>query len=105
MPATLYMALLLALLVLVLAGVVLSAHRRREREQREHLRAIREREEKLRLAFQNASYEGFGSVTCSFGVTEFHPEDSRLSLLARADAAMYKAKDWGRNQVMTENLD
>jgi PAS domain-containing protein len=44
------MALLLALLVLVLAGVVLSAHRRREREQREHLRALREREEKLRLA-------------------------------------------------------
>jgi diguanylate cyclase (GGDEF)-like protein/PAS domain S-box-containing protein len=50
MPATHYMALLLALLVLVLAGVVLAAHRRREREQREHLRALREREEKLRLA-------------------------------------------------------
>lgn len=61
--------------------------------------------EKLRLAFQNASYEGFGSVTCSFGVTEFHSEDSRFSLLARADAAMYKAKAWGRNQVMTESLD
>ena len=50
MPATHYMALLLALLVLVLAGVVLTGHRRREREQREHLRALREREEKLRLA-------------------------------------------------------
>ena len=50
MPVSHYMALSLALLVLVLAGVVLSAHRRREREQREHLRALREREEKLRLA-------------------------------------------------------
>ena len=50
MPASHFMALLLALLVLVLAGVVLTGHRRREREHREHLRALREREEKLRLA-------------------------------------------------------
>ena len=50
MPVSHYMALSLALLVLVLAGVLLSGHRRREREHREHLRAIREREEKLRLA-------------------------------------------------------
>ena len=50
MPVTHYMALLLALLVLALAGVVLAGHRRREREQREHLRAMREREEKLRLS-------------------------------------------------------
>lgn len=44
------MALLLALLVLLLAGVLLAGHRRRERDQREHLRAMREREEKLRLS-------------------------------------------------------
>ena len=50
MPVTHYMALMLALLVLALAGVVLAGHRRREREQREHLRAMREREEKLRLS-------------------------------------------------------
>ena len=43
MPVTHYTALLLALLVLALAGLVLSGHRRREREQREHLRAMRER--------------------------------------------------------------
>ena len=55
MPATHYMALLLALLVLVLAGVVLGGHRRREREQREHLRELREREEKLRLALWASS--------------------------------------------------
>ena len=58
MPVTHYMALLLALLVLALAGVVLSGHRRREREQREHLCAMREREEKLRLALW-ASNESF----------------------------------------------
>ena len=50
MPVTHYMALLLALLVLALSGIVLAVHRRREREQREHLRAMREREEKLRLS-------------------------------------------------------
>ena len=50
MPVTHYTALLLALLVLALAGLVLSGHRRREREQREHLCAMREREEKLRLS-------------------------------------------------------
>ncbi|MBK7205495.1 MAG: hypothetical protein IPH90_05630 [Thermomonas sp.] len=55
MPATHYMALLLALLVLTLAGVVLGGHRRREREQREHLRELREREEKLRLALWASS--------------------------------------------------
>ena len=50
MLATHSMALLLALLVLALAGGLLAAHRRRESEQRDHLRALREREEKLRLA-------------------------------------------------------
>ena len=50
MLVTHYIALLLALLVLAMAGVLLGAHRRREREQRDHLHALREREEKLRLA-------------------------------------------------------
>ncbi len=50
MPLSHSLALLIALLVLVLAGVVLAGHRRRERDQREHLRALREREEKLRLS-------------------------------------------------------
>ena len=44
------MALLIALLVLAIAGVVLAAQRRRAREHRLHLSALREREEKLRLA-------------------------------------------------------
>ena len=50
MPALPFMALLIALLVLAIAGVVLSAQRRRAREHRLHLSALREREEKLRLA-------------------------------------------------------
>jgi diguanylate cyclase (GGDEF)-like protein/PAS domain S-box-containing protein len=50
LPASHYMALLIALLVLALAGIVAAAHRRREREQRQHVRELREREEKLRLS-------------------------------------------------------
>ena len=49
-PTTHSLALLVALLVLALAALALAGHRRREREQREHLEALREREEKLRLA-------------------------------------------------------
>lgn len=42
-----------------------------------------------------------GKVTSSFGVTEFIPEtDTLSSLVGRADAALYDAKDAGRNCVM-----
>ena len=49
-PLSHTLVLLIAVLVLVLAGVVLNSNRRRDREQREHLRALREREQRLRLS-------------------------------------------------------
>lgn len=56
--------------------------------------------EKLRQAF--ASYP-FGlkdrPVTCSFGVTQILPDDSIESLMARADTALYAAKEGGRNCI------
>ena len=58
--------------------------------------------EKLRMALQNTCFSEFGSVTCSFGVTSYQASDTRAALLTRADGAMYKAKEWGRNQVMAE---
>ena len=48
LPQTL--ALVASLLVLLLAGLLLVGHRRREQDQREHLRALREREQRLRLS-------------------------------------------------------
>src|SRR5690606_2895249 len=50
MPASHLLALLVALLVLAMAGMAIAGSRRRERIHREHLRAIREREQRLRLA-------------------------------------------------------
>ncbi len=40
------------------------------------------------------------AVTASFGVTEFQAGDSAETILARADRALLKAKDNGRNRVI-----
>lgn len=40
-----------------------------------------------------------GQVTASFGVADFHRDDSADSLFARADQALYRAKEHGRNRV------
>lgn len=38
-------------------------------------------------------------VTVSLGVAERHPGESRDALIARADAALYRAKRAGRDRV------
>jgi diguanylate cyclase len=43
---------------------------------------------------------GMMNVTMSAGVSEVRREDSAEDILARADAALYRAKDAGRNQVI-----
>jgi len=40
-------------------------------------------------------------MTASFGITSFRPEtDDAISLIARADKALYRAKELGRNRVV-----
>ncbi len=46
--------------------------------------------------------ESLGTITMSFGVSLFRPGESADDLIARADAALYTAKDAGRNCVMNE---
>lgn len=53
----------------------------------------------LREGFNALNHPGVGTVTCSFGVVEFDPSDSAQSVMARADAALYRAKAKGRDRV------
>ena len=57
--------------------------------------------ERLRTEISESVFSGDIHVSCSFGVTEFDPEnDNATSLINRADAAMYAAKHDGRNKVV-----
>lgn len=57
--------------------------------------------ENLRLLINLYEFTDAGEQTCSFGVTSFLPEDSEEQMTARADKALYKAKELGRNKVFT----
>jgi len=59
--------------------------------------------ETLRVGLARLSFEtgrGGLSVTCSLGVAEAQPGESIDQLLKRADAALYEAKESGRNRVL-----
>jgi len=55
--------------------------------------------ERLRMEFAATDFPLVGQVTSSFGVAEFAQGDSMKSLVERADQALYRAKDSGRNCV------
>lgn len=55
--------------------------------------------EKLRVKIENAKFTKAGNITCSFGVAEYIEGDTSDDLVSRADAALYRAKDNGRNRV------
>lgn len=54
---------------------------------------------KLRLVTETTMIPQIGRITSSFGVAEFHKGDNEEALLKRADMALYKAKENGRNRV------
>ena len=55
--------------------------------------------EKLRRSISAYKYHDVFSVTASFGVVAFLPEDDVNSLLKRVDRALYNAKKKGKNRV------
>lgn len=55
--------------------------------------------EKLRAEVAAADFAGAGKVTCSMGVAEWGPGESFEALCRRADAALYRAKENGRDRV------
>ncbi|MEO1617920.1 MAG: diguanylate cyclase [Planctomycetota bacterium] len=65
-----------------------------------------ERAEVIRKALERTPIESLGGecITASFGVTEFQSGDDAETILARADRALLKAKDNGRNRVIQLGL-
>jgi diguanylate cyclase (GGDEF)-like protein len=66
-----------------------------------NLAAARSAAEKLRQAIAEHRFDKVNTVTVSFGVTEFVPQDDFNTLLKRVDDALYLAKANGRNRVET----
>uniref|UniRef100_I2PXK6 diguanylate cyclase n=1 Tax=Desulfovibrio sp. U5L TaxID=596152 RepID=I2PXK6_9BACT len=58
--------------------------------------------ERLRLAVGDKDFAGVGRVTASFGVAGHVPGEEPEAMLRRADEALYRAKNGGRNKVERE---
>ncbi len=55
--------------------------------------------EKLRLAVEAVQFDADIRLTASIGVAAYHPGENVFDLVERADRALYRAKEMGRNQV------
>jgi len=55
--------------------------------------------EKLRQAIEQYEFPTIGKFTASFGVTQYMEGDDEIKFVNRADNALYKAKENGRNKV------
>ncbi len=60
--------------------------------------------EKIRITVNNYDFQNINSVTCSFGLSQFHNSDSKVDFFKRADEALYRAKALGKNRVELEHL-
>ncbi|MGE4272740.1 MAG: GGDEF domain-containing protein [Desulfitobacterium sp.] len=57
--------------------------------------------EKIRKIVENHSFNRVGEITISLGLTQFLEGDTMDTIYKRADIALYKAKDNGRNRSET----
>lgn len=57
--------------------------------------------ERLRSSFK--AIMSTPNITCSFGVTHYQPTDDITKMVKRADLALYKAKESGRDKVILAN--
>lgn len=64
---------------------------------------IRQAMSKMRLTHKSNA-QPMGSITVSIGVSVYHKGDTSAALLERADKALYRAKQTGRNLVCTEAM-
>lgn len=63
--------------------------------------------ERIRKSISSAKFhhssKGSFNISASIGSATLYPSDTMYSLCERADQAMYKAKNNGRNQIMTDS--
>ena len=59
--------------------------------------------DKLQRTIANHDFGNPGTITCSFGVVQFSPELTEDKLVSRADKALYRAKQNGKNQAVVYN--
>jgi diguanylate cyclase (GGDEF)-like protein len=57
--------------------------------------------ENLRTKLASHHFQVVGHKTASFGVSTYRTDDTSKDIVGRADAALYHAKQLGRNQVVT----
>ena len=58
--------------------------------------------EKLRKEIENHHFSTVGKLTASFGLAYYRKGDDENSIVKRADEALYKAKELGRNTIVIE---
>jgi diguanylate cyclase (GGDEF)-like protein len=69
------------------------------------IHAAAETAERIRLNLAQAAVthdDRIFFITASFGISEYRSDDTRETMLNRADKAMYRAKETGRNRVCCE---
>lgn len=64
------------------------------------LKAAEQLAEKLRKTMESTDFPDAGQITISLGVASWHATDDRVSLVQRADTALYQAKVDGRNRIV-----
>jgi diguanylate cyclase (GGDEF)-like protein len=57
--------------------------------------------QKLRHMIESYNFTTVEKLTCSFGVTQYKENDTKMSIVKRCDDALYRAKESGRNRVVT----
>ena len=60
--------------------------------------------EKIRVKIEEYDFSIDHPITCSFGVSQYNKNDEKEDTFKRADKALYRAKESGRNKVCTEEL-
>lgn len=60
--------------------------------------------QKIRSSVENHKFVKNINVTCSFGLSQFHLNDTYATLFKRADEALYEAKNTGKNKVVIKKL-